>query len=82
MTNQSKQSRYDAFCKELTELCRRHGVQIEVYDGCAVGVVDMLESGEAINASRGVYIELCEIPLQSAIEWMERQRREDAEKTK
>ena len=72
MTNQDKKSRYDSFCKELTELCRRHGVQLDIYDGCAVGVVDMGEDGEAINACRGVFDELKEMPTTSAAEWMER----------
>lgn len=75
MTNQDKKSRYDIFCKELTDLCRRHGVQLYIYDGCQVGVTDMDEDGEAINAYRGVCNDLKEAPSPEAAKWIERARR-------
>jgi hypothetical protein len=82
VTTQTRESRYYAFCKELTELCRRHGVTICGYEWDSFGVKDIEERGSPFWYNPEIIDNLHETPSKIAIEWMERQRQADAEKVK
>lgn len=79
MTAQTRESRYDAFCKDLTELCRRHGVQLATsHNEDSIQVWDACDDGSPIWQHDRIDMCLEETPPQAAIEWMERQRLADA----